>query len=76
MLSSITIFALYFLPIPTEEAAGFWGLNAQEEKDLVLILAEAEHRLPIMQAISARCGMQSEAKGIVMSMPIDSVIGI
>ena len=62
--------------IPTEEAGGFWGISAQEEKEIVLIIAEAEHRLPIMQSISAHCGMNSDAKGLVMSMPIDSVIGI
>ena len=56
------------------EATAMWG--ADEEKELVMILADAESRVAIMQAISEKCGMHSEAKGLVMSMPIDSVTGI
>ena len=62
--------------IGSEEVAGFWGLSEQEEKEIVLILSEAADKLPIMQSISDSCGMHSEAKGLVTSMPIDSVIGI
>lgn len=56
------------------EATAMWG--ADEEKELVMILADAESRVAIMQAISEKCGMHSEAKGLVLSMPIDSVTGI
>ena len=59
-----------------EEASALWGLDAQEEKEIVMILADAESRVAIMQSISQKCGMHSEAKGLVLSMPIDSVIGI
>lgn len=59
-----------------EEVAGFWGLSMQEEKDIVLILSEAEQKVQIMQSIGEHCGMHSEAEGIVMSLPIDSVTGI
>ncbi len=62
--------------IENEEATSFWGLSVQEEKEIVLILAEHENKLPIMRAISEKCGMHSEAKGLVMSLPIDSVMGI
>lgn len=56
------------------EATAMWG--ADEEKEIVMILADAENRVAIMSAISEKCGMHSEAKGLVMSMPIDSVTGI
>lgn len=62
--------------IDNKEITGFWGLGTQEEKEIVLILAEAEDRIPIMTSISERCGINSEAKGILFSMPIDSAIGI
>lgn len=62
--------------IDNEVAASFWGLNAQEEQEIVLIIVEAEDRVPIMQSIGEKCGMKSDAKGIVTSIPIDSVIGI
>ena len=60
----------------TEETAGFWGTSVQDEKEIVMILSDVENKVPIMQSIGEKCGVQSKAKGIVMSMPIDSVIGI
>ncbi len=62
--------------IENENATGFWGLSVQEEKEIVLILAELADKLPIMRAISEKCGMHSEAKGLVVSLPIDAVMGI
>lgn len=62
--------------IENEDATGFWGLSPQEEKEIVLILADYENKLQIMRAISEKCGMHSEAKGLVVSLPIDAVMGI
>lgn len=62
--------------IANDEATGFWGLSMQEEKEIVMIIAEAADKIPIMQSIGERCGMHSKAKGIVMSLPIDTVTGI
>lgn len=62
--------------IGNEEVTGFWGLSVQEEKEIVMILTPVEDKLNIMRSISEKCGMNSDAKGIVMSMPIDSVMGI
>ena len=58
------------------QAAQLWGLSLQEEKDAVLILAPAGHRTEMMQAIAKRCGIATEAKGLILSMPIDGVVGI
>lgn len=62
--------------IGNEKAMGFWGLGAKDDKEIVLIIASAENKLGIMKAISESCGVKSEAEGIVMSMPIDEVIGL
>ncbi len=62
--------------IENGEATGFWGLSVQEEKEIVLILAEHENKMAIMKAISEKCGMHSDAKGLVISLPIDTVMGI
>lgn len=62
--------------IENEEATGFWGLSVQEEKEIVLILAEHEDKVAIMKAISEAHGMHSKAKGLVVSLPIDDVMGI
>ncbi|MBE6679316.1 MAG: hypothetical protein E7598_02195 [Ruminococcaceae bacterium] len=52
------------------------GADLAEEKDIVIIVANAETKLAIMQAISEKCGIKTEAKGIVYSLPIDNVIGL
>ena len=43
---------------------------------MLFIVAENESKLKIMQAIGDKCGMHSDAKGIVLSLPIDTVIGM
>ena len=62
--------------IGNREASSVWGLSVQEEKEIVLILADHEKKGDIMRAIGEKCGMHSDAKGIVLSLPIDSVTGI
>lgn len=52
------------------------GAGLAEEKDIVLVVADAETKTAIMQAISEKCGINTEAKGIVYSFPIDNVIGL
>lgn len=62
--------------IGNKEAMGFWGMSIQEEKEMLFIVTDNDSKLRIMQAIGEKCGMHSEAKGIVLSLPIDTVIGL
>lgn len=62
--------------VGSEEAMKFWGISIQQEREVVLILAKKEDKKEIMQAISKKCGMQSEANGIVLSLPVDEIIGV
>lgn len=62
--------------IGNEEVAASWGLSMQEEKEIVLILSEEDKRVEIMSGISEKCGMRSDAKGLVISLPIDAVMGL
>ena len=58
------------------ESLSIWGFEIQEEKEIVLIVADSETKMPIMRAISEKCGAESEANGMVVSLPIDECIGI
>ncbi|MBQ6809475.1 MAG: hypothetical protein IJP09_02055 [Clostridia bacterium] len=60
--------------VGNEEVSGLWGLS-QDEVDIVLIITDAEEKVSLMKAISEKCGVHSEAKGVIMSLPIDSVTG-
>lgn len=58
------------------EAAGCWGLGPEDEKEIVLILADIEDKVNIMREISCHCGVNTEARGAVFSLPVDNVVGL
>ncbi len=60
----------------SEEAMKFWGISVQPEREVVLILATKENKKRIMQAIGKSCGMHSDARGLALSVPVDSVVGL
>ena len=62
--------------VGNDAISGAWGFTIEDEREIVLIVAENETKLQIMQAISDACGIKSEAKGVVVSMPIEDVIGL
>lgn len=62
--------------VRNEQAMNFWGFSLQPERELVLIAADMESKLKIMKAISETCGIHSEAQGLVISIPIDSIAGL
>lgn len=62
--------------VGTKEAMKFWKISVQEEREVVLILAQKEDKLAIMQEIGKQCGMNSKAQGIVMSLPVDGIEGL
>lgn len=62
--------------IGDEKVMAAWGFGVQEEKEIVLIVTSTKNKLKIMQAISEKCGIRSDAKGMLVSLPIDSVIGM
>ncbi len=67
---------LHSRSIAGAEVMSLWGLGAQEEREIILIAAEEGDKLDIMRAISEKCGMNSEARGMVISLPIESAIGL
>lgn len=67
---------LHSRQLVNDEVNTFWGINVQDEREIVLIISNAENKVNLMQAINEKCGVSSSAKGIVMALPIDSVIGI
>lgn len=58
------------------EGMNFFGMAMQSEKELVLIVTEKEKKVEIMKAINGKCGISSEAQGLVLSLPVDSAAGL
>ncbi len=62
--------------VESDDAAAFWGISIQEEREIVLILAKKEQKKAIMEAISQSCGAKTDAHGVVISLPVDEVAGL
>ena len=59
-----------------ELARRFFGVSIASEKELVFILAKKEDRKPIMKAVMAQAGMQTEAHSLVFSLPVSDLAGL
>lgn len=60
----------------TELAKKFFGVSIAAEKELIFILTREETRVPIMKAIMAQAGMQTEAQSLVFSLPVSDIAGL
>jgi hypothetical protein len=54
----------------------FFGISPQMEKDIVAILAKHEMKNDIMIALTQACGMNTEAQGVILSIPVDDIEGL
>ena len=60
----------------TELAKKFFSVSIAAEKELIFILTLEETRVPIMKAIMAQAGMQTEAQSLVFSLPVSDIAGL
>ncbi len=58
------------------QVAKFFGVSISEEKEMVYIVCKRELRSDIMHAIMEKAGGNTDAHGIVFSLPVDSVCGV
>lgn len=61
--------------ISPHDSQKFWGITIQNEKEIVAIIAKHSEKVELMKALSAKCGIASEAQGIILSLPVDTVAG-
>ena len=52
------------------------GISMQEEEEFVVIVTPREKKASVMNAISDACGLRTDAHGIILSLPVDEVIGL
>jgi len=58
------------------EMASLFGAPISEEKEMVYIVAKRESRDGIMKAIMEKAGGNTDAHGVIFTLPVDSVLGI
>lgn len=59
-----------------ERISQYFGASMQDEQDFVMIIVPHDKKAEIMSAITASCGLKTKAHGVVISMPIDEVLGL
>lgn len=59
-----------------KEAVKFLGFELEPERDVVLNIVEEKIRKEVMEEITKAVGIKTKGKGICVSLPIDSAIGI
>jgi len=57
-------------------AVKFFGVSVQDEKELILILTKRDKKVGIMEAVCKTHGLNSEAQGIILALPVDNVMGL
>lgn len=67
---------IHALGLGGEEAMKFLGIAIQPEKDLILNVVRREDKNKVMRAISEAAGINTEGRGIIFSLPVDSTLGL
>ncbi|MDR0859317.1 MAG: hypothetical protein LBN97_09840 [Oscillospiraceae bacterium] len=67
---------IHGLGVSGKEAAKFLGIEIQAEKDIMLTVTKREQSADIMNAILKAAGLSEDGHGIVLSLPVDSVMGL
>lgn len=60
----------------SKEAMKYLGITLHAEKELVLILAKQEDKLPIMESITHELGLHTPGMGICFSLPVNDALGL
>ncbi len=60
----------------SEEVSSRLGISLADEQEFVMIIVPKEKKGDIMAAISNVCGLKSDAQGVVLSMPVEDIIGL
>lgn len=62
--------------VGVEEAVKFFGIELQAEKEVTCMLVSREKKREIMHAVNLACGIRTEARGMIFSLPVDSIVGL
>jgi nitrogen regulatory protein PII len=57
-------------------AVKVFGVSVQDEKELILILTTRKNKENIMRSICEAHGLNTKAQGVVLSVPVDNVMGL
>lgn len=67
---------IHALGLGGEEAQKFLGISIQPEKDIILIVVRREEKNKVMKSIADAAGINTQGRGIIFSLPVDSAFGL
>ena len=67
---------IHALGMGGEEAQKFLGIAIQPEKEIILNVVKREDKNKVMNAIAEASGINTQGRGIIFSLPVDSVVGL
>lgn len=53
-----------------------YGIAIAEDKELITILTDSKNKTNIMEAIYKVAGIETEARGLIFTLPADNVVGL
>ena len=59
-----------------ERAEKFLGVSLASEKEMTFIVTRTEKKKEIMKAIMEKAGLESKAKSILFSLPVEDTAGL
>jgi len=62
--------------VAKEEAAAFFGIPLQSEKEILMMVVEKSIKNDILNAIYKEMGMGKPAQGIAFTLPVSDVAGL
>ena len=54
----------------------FMDLSLEPEKEMVLNIVKKDIKKKVMERITSCCGVKTDARGVILSIPLDNVIGL
>ncbi len=57
-----------------EKSEQFFGITVQAQKEMILVVAQAETRNAIMETVNKKHGLKTEAEAIIFSVELDHVV--
>ena len=59
-----------------EDAAAFFGITLQEDKEILMMVGDRDIRDKVLNAIYKEMGMAKKAQGIAFSLPVNEAVGL
>lgn len=60
----------------SENVMQYLGITMQEEQEFTMIIVPRNKKSNVMVEVSGACGLKSPAHGVVLSIPVEDIIGI